>query len=120
MSNQSFKTFTTCGVCLDNKKIWYFVNECDCVNMVCKTCKQYLIKCPFCRIEYKDEFVKNKGTPITFLEAMLIDENDQIDINQIHTDTNIYYLRIFCEIFSHIQVCLREYTIRFKNIFRTR
>lgn len=41
-----------CSVCLDDKKEIYFVNQCLCVDLVCRECNRNLNKCPFCRKVY--------------------------------------------------------------------
>lgn len=40
-----------CKICLDNQEI-YFINECNCKELVCKLCYEKLQKCPYCRYQY--------------------------------------------------------------------
>lgn len=40
-----------CDICCDNQEI-YFINECDCRELVCKFCFNRLTKCPYCRKLY--------------------------------------------------------------------
>ena len=60
----------TCGVCLDDKE-FYFVNECKCTSLVCKSCLKHIDRCPFCRQDYKLDIksvVKSSESSI-FLES---------------------------------------------------
>lgn len=52
MNNQFIELWgEECGVCYEEKCL-YFVNKCNCKNIVCRDCYYQISKCPFCRRSY--------------------------------------------------------------------
>lgn len=90
----------SCGVCLDNDKELYFVNECKCTSLVCAACFKHIDKCPFCRKSYKSEITQSEYStlfeqdmfvplPGVFRSTLL----SRQDANKAKENWNFYFYR---------------------------